>query len=77
MARYIGDLTDPNNGVERQKAANMVNEVAQAIRNREVRDLIVTYNREVIGIGQPGAVSPAMSPWTVSVEVTQRGRHER
>ncbi len=77
MARYVGDLTAPDNGVERQRAANKVDAVAEAIRNREVRDLSVTYNREVIGPGLLGEVSQAMSPWTVIVEVTRRGRHEQ
>ena len=77
MARYVGDLTDPDNGVERQKAAGMVDEIAEAVRDRRVRHLSITYDREVLdGFGLVD-VEPRMSAWAVSMGVTRRGRHEK
>lgn len=76
MAKYVGDLTDPDNGVERQKVAGMVDEIAEAVRDRRVRHLTVAYDRKVLDDFSVFGVEPAMSAWTVGIEVTRRGRHE-
>jgi hypothetical protein len=76
MARYVGDLTDPQNVNEREKAASMVNQLVRAIRNRQVRSLTLSYDRDVTDPGVLG-VAAERSPWTVSLGVTRRGRHER
>ncbi len=63
MARYVGDLTDPDNGVERQKVASMIDDLAEAVRDRRVRSV--------------EGIAPRMSPWTIEMDVTRRGRHEK
>ena len=75
MARYVGDLTDPNNGEERQFAARKVDEVAERIRNREVRLLDISYDREVLDRYSDG--TEHLSAWVIEMNVTQRGRHEK
>ncbi len=76
MARYIGDLTHPDNGVERQKVASMIDDLAEAVRDRRVRSLNIDYNRDIVEAGVEG-IAPRMSPWTIGMDVTQRGRHEK
>lgn len=78
MARYVGDLTDPNNGEERQRAAKRVNEIVESIQNREIRSIEITYDREIIGSGV-SEVSPAFSNWAVGLGVTMAplNRHEK
>ncbi len=75
MARYVGDLTDPDNGVERQKAASVVDGVAESIRNREVRNFSINYDREVLNRSLDGV--ERLSAWVIEMDVTRRGRHER
>ena len=74
MARYVGDLTDPKEWEEREKTAELVEQIAEAIRERRVREVSVDYGRDVTGheFGGPYEVSP----WTVKIDVTRRGRHE-
>jgi hypothetical protein len=76
MARYVGDLTEPKNKKEREKAAKVVEAIAEAIRDRRVRHFNVDYHRAVVpqGLGVP----PKVSLWSIGVEVTTtKGRHER
>ena len=75
MARYVGDLTDPNNGVERQRAASVVDGVAESIRNREVRNFSINYDREVLNRYPDGVEH--LSAWVIEMDVTRRGRHEK
>ena len=75
MARYIGDLTDLNNGVERQRAARVVDEIAERIRNREVSRLDISYDREILNRYPDGVEH--LSAWVIEMDVTRRGRHEK
>ncbi len=77
MARYVGDLTDPDNGVERQRVASKIDEIAEAIRDRRVRHVSIAYNREVLGDFSVPGVEPPMSAWAIDMDVMQRGRHEQ
>lgn len=76
MARYVGDLTDPDNAEMREDAALLVERVAVKIRNREVRRMDVSFDRDVIYSGVLG-ISPEIGDWVVQMKVTPRGRHER
>ena len=77
MAQYVDDLTDPDNGVERQKVAGMIDEIAEAVRDQRVRSLSITYDREVLDDFGLIGVEPRMSAWAIGMDVTQRGRHEK
>ncbi len=76
MARYVGDLSDPKNHEERLFAASRIDDIAERIRNREVRYLDISFDREITEAGVEG-IAPIRSAWTVGIEVTRRGRHER
>lgn len=77
MVRYVGDLTDLANRKERERAAEAADAIAEAIRDRKVRTFSLHYRRDVIPQTRMFGVTPAMTPWTVGVEVDKRGRHER
>lgn len=65
MSRYIGDLTDPQNGPAREAVARRLEQLAQRVRDSNVSTLTVDIMRH---IGE--------DHWYVSVEATTRGRHE-
>ncbi len=77
MARYVGDLTDPKNSRERQVAINRLEGIVSDIRNLKVRNLEITYDRQVIGSHMLG-ISPSLSAWAVGLGVTlaPSNRHE-
>ena len=76
MARYVGDLTDPKRNEAREMAAQRMEEVTRAIRDRRIKSVSVSWDREVTrhGFGVP----PETGDWEVGVEigVTGKGRHE-
>ena len=77
MARYVGDLTDPKRHEEREDVAAAVDRLAAEVRNRRVRELSISYDRDLTDPGEFG-IQPMLSPWTVGVQATRRrGRHER
>ena len=76
MARYVGDLTDPENSEQREKAAVTVERIADSIRNRKVRYLNIAYDRDVIMDPSVIGVEPQLSAWTIDMDMTHRGRHE-
>ncbi len=78
MARYVGDLTDSKNSREREVAIRRLEDIISDIRNLEVSDLEITYDRQVIGSRVLG-VSPSLSAWAVGlgVTLTHPGKHEK
>ena len=74
MVRYVGDLTDPKNGKEREVAAIRLEDVANAIRDRRVKSMSLSWSRDV---WQPGAPQLADPEWDVEIEIHKKEAHER
>ena len=76
MARYIGDLTDPKNSEERERATMLLEQVAVAVRNRKVSHLDITWDRNLINPDELGVPGPT-SDWTINIKAAPRGRHQK
>ena len=76
MARYVGDLTDPKNNEERETMAQRMEEIIRGIRDRRVKSVSVSWDREITrhGFGVP----PETGDWEVGIEIGMgtQGRHE-
>ena len=76
MARYIGDLTAPDNLHVRIEVAQMLTDLADQVRLRRVRSLDIGQKRYPINVVPLGGVSPAMSQWDITITADTKGRHE-
>ena len=70
MARYIGDLTAPDNLHVRIEVAKILTDLADQVRLRRVRSLDIGQRRYPLSVG------PAMSEWDITITADMKGKHE-
>ncbi len=76
MARYIGDLTAPDNLHVRIEVAQMLTKLADEVRQRRVRSIEVSQIREVQDSAMLG-ITPATTDWDLIITTDKKGKHEQ